>query len=63
MLILQIAGTILIALLVLALLSALRGVLESAASRASTGIDLRKSRRMNTDWRVIESLSVGDEQD
>jgi hypothetical protein len=63
MLILQIVGAILVGLLVLGLLSALRAVLESASSRASTGFDLRKNRRLNTDWRVIESLSIGNEKE
>jgi hypothetical protein len=63
MLILRIVGAVLVVLLVLGLLSALRAVLESASSRASTGFDLRKNRRMKTDWRVIESLSIGNEKD
>ena len=63
MLILEILGGMVIGLLLLGLLSALRNVVDSVSSRASTGIDLRSHRRMNTDWRVIESLSAGGEQD
>ena len=57
MLILQIMGGMIFGLLLLGLLSALRNVLESASSRGSTGIDLRRHRRLHTDWRVLESLS------
>jgi hypothetical protein len=63
MLILEILGGIFAGLLMLGLLAILRSVLDSASSRATTGFDLRRNRRMKSDWRVLESLSIGNEQD
>lgn len=63
MLILEILGGIFAGLLLLGLLAILRSVLDSVSSRATTGFDLRRNRRMKSDWRVLESLSIGNEQD
>ena len=63
MLILEIMGGVLGGLTLLGLLAMLRNVLDSVSSRASTGFDLRRHRRMKSDWRVLESLSIGNEQD
>ena len=57
---LEMIGGMFAGLLLLGLLKLACSVLDSASSRASTGIDLSRSRRLHTDWRVIESLSAVD---
>jgi len=57
--VLEITGGILLALLALGLLSVLGKILDGASSQITNGFELRRTRLMHSDWRALQSLSIG----